>query len=90
MYLEKLKADFKAMDADGNGVVTKEDLLQKAKEVHYYLSEEELESTIQSMDENDDGKISLEEFIAATVSRDTTSPTTVKPHVLWVTTLVNI
>lgn len=34
------------------------------------MSEEELESTIQSMDEDEDGKISLEEFIAAMVSRD--------------------
>lgn len=56
------------MDADGSGVVTKEDLRQKAKEVNYYLSEDELESTIQSMDEDGDGKITLEEFIASMVS----------------------
>lgn len=68
MYLAKLKADFQAMDADGNGVVTKEDLRQKAKDIEYYITEEELESTIQSMDENEDGKITLEEFVAATVS----------------------
>lgn len=67
MYLAKLKADFQAMDADGNGVVTKEDLRQKAKDIEYYITEEELESTIQSMDENEDGKITLEEFVAATI-----------------------
>ena len=70
MYLAKLKADFEEIDADGNGVVTKEELRLKAKEIDYYVSEEELERTIQSMDEDNDGKISLEEFISATVSGD--------------------
>ncbi len=67
MYVAKLRADFNEMDADGDGIVTKEDLRQKAKEVHYYLSEGELDSTIQSMDADGDGKISLEEFFAAAV-----------------------
>lgn len=68
MYLAKLKADFMAMDTDGNGVVTKEDLRSKATEIDYYVTEDELESIIQSMDLNDDGKISLEEFVAGAVS----------------------
>lgn len=67
MYSAKLRAEFQEMDADGDGVVTKEDLRQKAKEIQYYLSNEELESIIQSMDEDGDGKISLQEFIASTV-----------------------
>lgn len=67
MYSAKLKVDFKDMDVDGNGVVTKEDLRQKAKEIDYYLSESELEETIQGMDEDGDGRISLEEFIASAV-----------------------
>jgi Ca2+-binding EF-hand superfamily protein len=69
MYVAKLKEDFKKMDVDGNGVVTREDLLQKAKDIQYFLCEEELESTIQSLDEDGDGKISLEEFVACAVRR---------------------
>ena len=65
--MAKLQADFAAMDTDGNGVVTKEDLRKKAKEINYSLSEEELDSTIASMDSDNDGKINLEEFIAAAV-----------------------
>ena len=64
------KRKVEEIDADGNGVVTKEELRLKAKEIDYYVSEEELERTIQSMDEDNDGKISLEEFISATVSGD--------------------
>lgn len=67
LYLEKLRADFKDMDFDGDGTVTRTDLRQKAKELNYILSEEELEGIIESMDTDGDGKISLEEFMAAVV-----------------------
>ena len=37
LYLEKLRADFKDMDFDGDGTVTRTDLRQKAKELNYIL-----------------------------------------------------
>jgi len=67
MLLAKLKSDFKGLDADGSGFVTEKDLRDKAKEASYCVTQEEMDSIIKDMDENKDGKISLEEFIAASV-----------------------
>ena len=63
MFLAKLKREFDAMDADGDGVVTREEL--KAGST---LSPEEIELTMKELDTDGDGKISLDEFIAAAVS----------------------
>jgi Ca2+-binding EF-hand superfamily protein len=68
MYLMKIEADFKEIDQDGNGFINKQELREMGKKVQYYLSEDELESIMKDMDEDQDGKITLEEFIAATVS----------------------
>eukprot|EP00934_Nitzschia_sp_Nitz4_P000999 Nitzschia sp. Nitz4//scaffold317_size20466//1311//2144//NITZ4_008660-RA/size20466-augustus-gene-0.18-mRNA-1//-1//CDS//3329547527//999//frame0 len=69
MYIAKLKKEFENMDVNGDGVVTREDLKAKAKEVHYYLTEDELNSVMAEMDEDHDGKVNLEEFIASAVKR---------------------
>ena len=39
-----------------------------ANKLAYTMNEQELDSLMNDMDDNKDGKISLEEFIAATVS----------------------
>jgi uncharacterized tellurite resistance protein B-like protein len=67
MYLAKMKAEFQHMDQDGNGLVDKEDLKKMALSLNYALSEEELETILNDMDQDQSGSISLEEFIAATV-----------------------
>ena len=67
MYLEKLTADFATIDQDGNGFVDKEELVAMATALEYALSDEELDGILKDMDTDNDGKISLEEFIAATV-----------------------
>jgi EF-hand domain pair len=67
MYLAKMKAEFQHMDQDGNGLVNKEDLKKMALSLNYALSEEELETILNDMDQDQNGTISLEEFIAATV-----------------------
>lgn len=70
MYSAKLKADFGRLDEDGSEFVTPEELRVKAKEVYYYsLSEKELLTVIDTMDLDGDGKISLDEFVAAAVSK---------------------
>jgi hypothetical protein len=68
MYIEKLKAEFKTIDQDGNGLVEKAELVEMAKNLQYGLSEEELDNIVKDMDSDHDGMISLEEFIASAVS----------------------
>ena len=65
--IEKLKADFAAIDKGNSGFVEKEELVAMAANLNYALSETELNAIVEDMDADKDGKISLEEFIAATV-----------------------
>lgn len=67
LYIQKLKADFRAMDVDNSGFVTRANLKEMAGEANYILSKEELDQTIQSMDSDGDGQISIEEFVASAV-----------------------
>ena len=68
MYICKLKADFASTDLNGDGFVTREEILENAAAIEYYLTADELEATMRDYDIDHDGKISLDEFIAATVS----------------------
>ena len=68
LYIEKLRADFRAMDTNSSGFITKENLLEMANQSNYILSKEELEETLKGMDNDGDGQISVEEFIASAVS----------------------
>lgn len=67
LYVEKLRADFLAMDTDGSGFITKDNLKEMASQSNYILSKEELDETIKGMDNDGDGQISVEEFIASAV-----------------------
>lgn len=67
LYIQKLRADFDAIDVDGSGFITKEDLVEMARQSNYVLSKEELDKTIEGMDDDGDGKISVEEFVASAV-----------------------
>ena len=69
MYLAKLKEEFESMDVNGDGFVTREELMQGAKDIDYALTDEEVEQTMKEVDLNKDEKNSLDEFIAAAVSR---------------------
>eukprot|EP00980_Cylindrotheca_fusiformis_P002946 scaffold683_cov124-Cylindrotheca_fusiformis.AAC.15 len=67
IYMEKLKSEFRALDVDNSGYITRSDFRKLAKKAHYKLSKKELDRTMQSMDSNGDGKISFEEFMASVV-----------------------
>ena len=55
------------MDTDNSGFITKENLEEMARQSNYILSKDELDETIEGMDNDGDGKISIEEFIASAV-----------------------
>eukprot|EP00977_Amphora_coffeiformis_P007228 scaffold1569_cov171-Amphora_coffeaeformis.AAC.14 len=63
MFLAKLKREFQTMDANGDGVVTREELRKGSP-----LSEAEIELTFKELDTDGDGNITLDEFIAAAYS----------------------
>lgn len=67
LYIEKLKADFGAMDADNTGYITRSNLQEMAEKTDYILSEKELDETMKELDLDGNGEISIDEFIAASI-----------------------
>ncbi|XP_028394760.1 calmodulin-beta-like [Dendronephthya gigantea] len=58
----ELKEAFELFDTNGNGYISKEELVQAMKRLGEDLSNEELESMIRNADINKDGQVSFEEF----------------------------
>jgi calmodulin len=54
----------RVFDADGNGVIDREELHKVMSSLNETLTEEELDAMIKEADSNGDGKISFEEFKA--------------------------
>ena len=71
LFLRKMVDDFKAIDRDGNGFIDRSDLEDISKQLEYEMTDEELDFQFRDMDQDNDGQISLEDFIAATVKIST-------------------
>ena len=61
----ELKKAFQVMDANKDGVVTKEELSQLLKGLGEDVTDEVVEEMIKIADDNGDGKIQFEEFVKA-------------------------
>ena len=56
----ELKQAFDSFDANGNGYITKDELIQAMKNVGENLSDQEIKSMIKNADLNNDGQVSFE------------------------------
>ena len=63
--LEELKKAFSVMDANGDGVVTKDELRTLLKGLGEEVTDEVVDEMIAIADENGDGKVDFEEFVKA-------------------------
>ncbi len=71
---ERLNEIFLSLDTDGNGVLTREELVKGFTLAKTYISEEEarreVEMVLANVDSNYSGKIDFSEFMLATAKRD--------------------
>jgi calmodulin len=61
---EVIKKVFKAFDTDNSGFIDAQELADVSKELGKVMDQAELEECLKDLDQNKDGKISLEEFQA--------------------------
>jgi calcium-dependent protein kinase len=66
----KHKEIFKALDIDGDGRVTNDELVEGYKKAGLSYSDEEVQMIIKSVDKDNNGFIEMEEFISASVDLD--------------------
>jgi Ca2+-binding EF-hand superfamily protein len=56
---------FKKFDKDGNGLLTADEIMNTMKSLGIEISSQDVKELVKEMDENNDGKISYEEFLNA-------------------------
>jgi len=58
-----LRQAFALFDADGDGIISRQDLLEAFRLMHLGLSDGDVERMMKDIDINEDGKVSIHEFI---------------------------
>ena len=66
--MDRLKAQFEAIDADGSGLVTPQELANSMKECQMNVNQAQVDKIISEIDYFGNGKINYSEFLAATIS----------------------
>ena len=74
---ENLKAAFQHFDADASGFITKEELVEALKNIKG-LSSEHISVIITDVDNDSDGQINYNEFVAMMRAENTAGPTRIR------------
>lgn len=68
MTEEAIRAQFQALDKDGNGVVSAEEIREVLTALGDRLSDEDVNEMIRDVDTDGDGQVNYEEFVAHMLS----------------------
>lgn len=60
---DEIKKTFDMFDADGDGVITADEVRKILEQTEQELSEEDVEQVIRDADSDGDGRISFDEFV---------------------------
>ena len=66
--MARLKAQFEAIDEDGTGLVTPQELANSMKECQMQVDQAQVDRIVSELDYFGNGKINYSEFLAATIS----------------------
>ena len=67
LYKEEMKAEFKAIDQDGSGWISKTELKEHSIKSKYNWTEEQIDDFLYEADANENDKVGLDEFTTAMV-----------------------
>jgi len=70
MTEDEIRAQFKALDKDGNGVVSADEIREVLTALGDRLSDEDVNDMIRDVDTDGDGQVNYEEFVAHMMSED--------------------
>lgn len=60
---------FKIIDADGDGLLTKQELEEALKNNNHFLNKNDIDEIFKRLDDNDSGAIDYTEFVTASLNR---------------------
>ena len=67
LYKEEMKAEFKAIDQDGSGWISRVELKEHSIKMKYNWTEEQIDDFLYEADANENDKVGLDEFTTAMV-----------------------
>lgn len=70
MTEEQIRAQFKILDKDGNGLISAEEIRSVLTSLGDELTDDDINEMIADVDKNGDGEVSYEEFLAHMMSGD--------------------